>query len=130
MLLPGVKNFLTRLKLAGYKLGVASSSRNTPALLKQSGLDQFFFDAVADGNDIKNTKPDPEVFLLAARRMGVTPANSLVVEDAPAGIEGAIRAKMGTWGIGSADLGTCDLHSDSIAVASMDEVHRFYSDRK
>ena len=127
LLLPGVKSFLTRLKLAGYKLGVASSSKNTPALLKQSGLDQFFFDAVADGNDIRNTKPDPEVFLLAARRMGVRPARCLVVEDAPAGTDGARRARMGVWGIGEADLGRCHLHTPSIAATDIEAIYRYFS---
>ena len=127
LLLPGVKSFLTRLKLAGYRLGVASSSKNTPALLQQSGLDQFFFEAVADGNDITHTKPDPEVFLLAAKRMGVKPRNSLVVEDAPAGTEGARKAAMGIWGIGAADLGPCHLHSASIEKADINEVFRYFS---
>jgi len=105
LLLPGVKEFLTELKNVGFKLAVASSSKNTPALLKQAGLDRGYFDAVADGNDIKNTKPDPEVFLLAAERIDILPCDSLVVEDALAGIEGAKAAKMGTFGVGPVDLG-------------------------
>ncbi len=122
LLLPGVKPFLTRLKLAGGKLAVASSSRNTPALLKQAGLDQHYFDAVADGNDIRNSKPDPEVFLLAAQRMGVPPSRCLCVEDAPAGIEAGRRAGMKTLGIGPADLGRCTWRRETIAATPVDEL--------
>ena len=59
------------------------------------------FDAVADGNDITHSKPDPEVFLLAAARLGVPPDECLVVEDATAGIEAARRAGMAVFGIGT-----------------------------
>ncbi len=114
LLLPGVKPFLSSLKLAGLKLSVASSSKNTPSLLKQTGLDKFYFDAIADGNDIKNSKPHPEVFLLAAKRMGVKPSRCIAVEDAPAGIEAGRSAGMMTFGIGYADLGKCDFHMESI----------------
>ncbi len=122
LLLPGVKPFLSRLKVAGVKLAVASSSKNTPALLKQAGLDQYYFDAVADGNDIRQSKPHPEVFLLAAKRLGVKPARCLCVEDAPAGIESGRRAGMKTLGIGPADLGRCTWRRGSIAEIAPDEV--------
>ena len=125
LLLPGVKPFLSRLRTAGVKLAVGSSSKNTPALLKQAGLDQHYFDAVADGNDIKNSKPHPEVFLLAARRMGVKPGRCLCVEDAPAGIEAGRRAGMKTLGIGPADLGQRTWHRASIAETTPDDVFEF-----
>ncbi len=126
LLLPGVKPFLSDLKKTGFKLAVASSSKNTPALLKQAGLDTDYFDAVADGNDIKNTKPDPEVFLLAAKRVGVAPENCLVVEDAEAGIEGAKAAKMGTFGVGPVDLGVCDIRTESIEKTDVQLILDFF----
>lgn len=122
LLLPGVKPFLSRLRAAGVKLAVASSSKNTPDLLKQAGLDRYYFDAVADGNDIKNSKPHPEVFQLAARRIGVHPSRCLCVEDAPAGIEAGRRASMKTLGIGAADLGRCDARRDSIAATTPEDI--------
>ena len=122
ILLPGVKTFLTRLRLAGIKLAVASSSKNTPALLRQAGLDRHYFDAVADGNDIRNSKPHPEVFLLAARRAGVKPSRCIAVEDAPAGVEAGIRAGMKTLGIGHADLKGCTWRRDAIADTSPDDI--------
>lgn len=122
ILLPGVKPFLTRLRMAGIRLAVASSSKNTPALLRQAGLDHHYFDAIADGNDIRNSKPHPEVFLLAARRAGVKPSRCIAVEDAPAGVEAGIRAGMKTLGIGHADLKGCTWRRDSIAHTSTDDI--------
>jgi beta-phosphoglucomutase len=127
LLLPGVKPFLSRLRAAGIKLAVASSSRNTPDLLKQAGLDRYYFDAVADGNDIRKSKPHPEVFLLAARRLGVRPNRCVCVEDAPAGIEAGRRAGMKTLGIGPAELGRCDWRRPSIAALTAEEMFGFLS---
>ncbi len=125
LLLPGVKPFLSRLRTAGIRLGVASSSKNSPALLRQAGLDRHYFDAVADGNDIRNSKPHPEVFLLAAKRLGVKPADCLCVEDAAAGIESGRRAGMKTLGVGPAELQGCDWRRDSIAATSPEEIFDF-----
>lgn len=87
--LPGeVKNTLDALRERGYQLAIGSSSKNTKLILGQLGLDSFF-DAVADGTDITRSKPDPEVFLLAAQKLGLDPADCAVVEDAKAGIEAA-----------------------------------------
>ena len=56
---------------------------------------------MVDGNQIKNSKPDPEVFALAAKRLGIPPASCLVVEDAMAGVESGRRAGMAVLGIGT-----------------------------
>jgi beta-phosphoglucomutase len=92
---------LGALRAAGIKIAVGSSSRNTPLILKQIGL-QREFDAVADGNDIERSKPAPDVFLVAARRLGVEPDECLVVEDAEAGIEAAKAAGMRAAAVGDA----------------------------
>lgn len=83
-----VRRTLEQLRVRGYLLGVGSSSKNTKFILKQIGLADFF-DAIADGTDITHSKPDPEVFLVAAKKLGVAPADCVVVEDAKAGIEAA-----------------------------------------
>ena len=80
---------------------MASSSRNTPLILQRVGLDTWF-DAVIDGNQITRSKPDPEVFLRAAQALGFPPARCLVVEDADAGVEAALRGGFPCAGIGSA----------------------------
>ncbi|OGV39058.1 MAG: beta-phosphoglucomutase [Lentisphaerae bacterium GWF2_49_21] len=130
LLLPGVKSFLSRLKIAGIRLAVASSSKNTPSLLRQAGLHEFYFDAVADGNDIKNSKPHPEVFLLAAKKMGINPRNCIAVEDAPAGIEAGKRAGMMTFGIGHAELGKCDFLRESIEKTDPKIIFEYLSNLK
>ncbi|MBN2711389.1 MAG: beta-phosphoglucomutase [Planctomycetes bacterium] len=100
-ILPGVEEALGKLKAMGIKVAIGSSSRNTPLILKRIGMDKSF-DAIADGNDIKNSKPDPEVFLLAAKRLGIAPEKCLVVEDAHAGIDAALAGKMGAFAVGAA----------------------------
>lgn len=76
------------LKENNVTMAIGSSSKNTKTILKQIGLIDAF-DAIADGNDIKRSKPHPEVFLLAAERLGVNPRDCYVIEDAIAGIEAA-----------------------------------------
>jgi beta-phosphoglucomutase len=100
-ILPGAMDVLNWLKEHGIKVAIGSSSRNTPIILKQIGLDGFF-DAVADGNQITRSKPDPEVFLLAAKLLGLDPAVCMVVEDADAGVEAALAGGMRVLGVGSA----------------------------
>lgn len=98
-LLPNALEMVRALRKRGIKVAVGSASRNTPAIMKQVGLDTEV-DAVADGNDAKNSKPDPEVFLLAAERLGLEPSECLVVEDAPAGVEAGRRGGMAVFAIG------------------------------
>lgn len=100
-ILPGTLSVLRLLKEKGVKAAIGSSSRNTPVILERIGL-QNAFEAVADGNQIQNSKPDPEVFLLAARLLGLAPDNCLVVEDADAGIEAAVAGGMPSLGVGFA----------------------------
>lgn len=102
---PGVHELLVQLRKQGYKLGLASSSKNAGTVLSRVGIAELF-DTVVDGTMIKNSKPDPEVFLLAAERLKAKRAECLVFEDAEAGVEAAVRAGMKSIGIGSpAQLG-------------------------
>jgi beta-phosphoglucomutase len=96
-----VTTVLDALRAWGIKIAVGSSSRNAPVILRQIGL-QDAFDALADGNDIERTKPAPDVFLVAARRLGVRPDECIVVEDAEAGIRAAKAAGMIAAAIGDA----------------------------
>lgn len=100
-ILPGVINLIGELKNNPVKLAVGSSSRNTPVILDKIGLADFF-DAISDGNQIKKSKPDPEVFLLAAEKLQIPPSQCLVVEDADAGVEAAKKAGMKCLAVGSA----------------------------
>jgi beta-phosphoglucomutase len=100
-ILPGAMETLHCLRGKGILLAIGSSSRNAPAILERIGLKDFF-DAVADGNRIQRSKPDPEVFLLAAGLLGIFPKNCLVVEDAWAGVEAALAGGMQVLGVGGA----------------------------
>ncbi len=81
------------LKKNNVKMAIGSSSKNTKTILKQIGLIDVF-DAIADGTDITKSKPDPEVFLLAAERLNIDPKACVVIEDAIAGIEAAKAGNM------------------------------------
>lgn len=96
-----VRRTLKELRKAGLKLAIGSSSKNTKTILGQIGLADFF-DAVSDGTNIVNSKPDPEVFLKAAEFVGEKPEHCLVVEDAWAGIEAAYRGGFHSAGLGEA----------------------------
>lgn len=87
-LLDGIPETLVTLRSLGFLLAVGSSSKNTLLILSRLGLDNFF-DAVADGTEISHSKPDPEVFFLAAKKLRVAPSESVVVEDSIAGIDAA-----------------------------------------
>ncbi len=100
-ILPGVMSILEGLRKEGFKVAVGSSSKNAPLILERIGLKETF-DVVVGGNDITKSKPDPEVFLLAAERLKVDPAHCVVVEDADAGIEAALAADMRVIGVGAA----------------------------
>ncbi len=98
---PETSRTLNALREMNLKLAIGSSSRNTALILHRLGLDGFF-DTVADGTQIKHSKPDPEVFLLAASQLDVQPSKALVVEDAPAGIQAAKAGEFLAAGLGDA----------------------------
>ncbi len=88
-----VRETLHELRNRGYLLAIGSSSKNTKFILGRIGLGDFF-DAIADGTDITKSKPDPEVFLRAAQKLGIAPEDCAVVEDAKAGIQAAKAGNM------------------------------------
>ncbi len=110
-----IRQTLQQLRNAGVKLAVGSSSKNAKLILQKTQL-AGLFDAVADGNDITRSKPDPEVFLKAASFLGVAPQNSLVIEDAPAGIEAAKTGGFASASIGGAvPQGLAGYHLQTLA---------------
>ncbi|HEY3379611.1 MAG TPA: beta-phosphoglucomutase [Armatimonadota bacterium] len=121
-LLPGVLDFLSALRARGVKMAIGSSSKNSPVILERIGLGHYF-EATADGNDISRSKPDPEVFLLAATRLELTPAQCLVVEDADAGIEAALAAGMRVLAVGAAAQNLrATLRAVDLAAITVDDV--------
>lgn len=96
-----VKTTLDALRQKGLKLAIGSSSKNTPFILRQIGLEGYF-DAVSDGNNITRSKPDPQVFVMAADMLGLPPAKCLVVEDAVSGAAGGHAGGMDVACLGAA----------------------------
>lgn len=99
---PGLVDFLKALKNDGFKTAVGSSG-NTPNVnfvLSRCGITPYF-DAIANGDMITHGKPDPEVYLLAAKKLNLDPAECIVAEDAPVGIEAARRAGCAVMAIAS-----------------------------
>ena len=99
--LPGVHEVLHELRKRKIRVAVGSSSKNAPLILQKVGLSTAF-DVVSDGTMITHSKPNPEVFLLAARLLKTVPGDCVVVEDAAAGVEAALNAGMRVAGVGAA----------------------------
>lgn len=97
--LPEVKETLEKLQKQ-YRLGAASSSKNAKTLLQKTGLSDFF-EVIITGNDFSKSKPDPELFLLAAEKMNIDPKTTAVVEDAAIGLKAAKAAGMLPIGLSS-----------------------------
>ena len=117
--LPGVRRWLDRLHVGGWRQAVASAAPRPNVKTILDALDiADCFDAIVSAEDVGRGKPDPQVFLLAAERLGVPPARCIVVEDAPAGIEGARRAGMRSIGVLSTHA---SLRAD-LTVRTLDEL--------
>ena len=100
-ILPGVIDIIKALKDRRVKIAIGSSSKNARAILRAVGLEDEF-DVITDGNHVTRSKPDPEVFTIAAMRLGILPEECLVVEDAEAGVEAGLAAGMSVLGVGAA----------------------------
>ncbi|MCI1966285.1 MAG: beta-phosphoglucomutase [Oscillospiraceae bacterium] len=99
-LLDGAAELLERLHSHKVKIALGSASKNAPLILKSIGISSFF-DAVVDGNKVTRTKPDPQVFLLAAHALNLSENRCVVFEDSEAGLQAAKCAGMYAIGIGS-----------------------------
>ena len=102
-ILPGVMKVLEFLKANHQPIALGSASKNARPILEKTGI-LSYFDAIVDGNDVSNAKPDPEVFLQAAKKLGISNENSIVFEDSVAGIQAANSASMTSIGIGEASI--------------------------
>lgn len=101
-ILPDVPKILKFLKENNIQIALGSASKNAKPILEKVKL-VGYFDYIVDGNSVTKAKPDPEVFLIAAKNMNIVPENCIVFEDAVAGIEAANNAQMTSIGIGDAN---------------------------
>jgi beta-phosphoglucomutase len=104
---------IKELRGKGIKVAVISSSKNSPYILKKTGIIKLL-DTEVNGNDITKGKPHPQIFLIAAKRMGIRPQNCVVFEDAVLGVEAAKRAGMLCVGV--------DRHNDPQRLKAADMV--------
>lgn len=96
-LLPGAIAFLSELRQAGIKVAIGSASKNARTVVEKLGIADKV-DAIADGYSVQHPKPAPDLFLFAAKELGLQPGQCVVVEDAAAGIEAALAG--GMWAVG------------------------------
>jgi beta-phosphoglucomutase len=102
-ILPDVPRVLNTLIAKQQPISLGSASKNARIILDRVDLKKHF-DAIVDGNDVSKAKPDPEVFLIAAKLLNMKPENCVVFEDSVAGVEAANTANMISIGIGSKDV--------------------------
>jgi len=123
--LPGASEWLVALRRAGWKQAIASSAprENVETMLRVLDLTQQV-DAIVAAQDVTRGKPDPQVFLTAATRLGVDPSRSVVVEDAAAGIEGARRAGMRSIGVNTRSPLAADVYVKSLSDLPPDAFDR------
>ena len=123
--LPGVKQFIVKAKTAGIKLAIATSADEIKlhVNLREMALDEKLFDALVNGLDIEHKKPAPDIFLLAAQRLGLDPAECKVFEDAVNGVQAAKAAGAHCIGITSSftDQQLLDAGADSTLAGFLDQ---------
>lgn len=119
-ILPGVSRIIDFLEANNIPFALGSASKNARAILEKINLLEKF-DAIVDGNDVSKAKPDPEVFLIAARQLGLDPQENIVFEDSVAGIQAANKANMLSIGVGDKKiLGEADYVFSDLAELDTD----------
>ncbi|MGM0438489.1 MAG: beta-phosphoglucomutase [Bacillota bacterium] len=121
-MIDGIYEILLELKNEGYKMAVASASRNAKQVIKSLELDDFF-EVIADGNSVNKSKPAPDLFLFTAKEMGFKPEKCLVIEDSKAGVKGAKKAGMKVVGIGPKErIGEADYCYKKVCHINLKEI--------
>jgi beta-phosphoglucomutase len=134
--LPGVHDFIEKCRSMGKKLAVASSAdrRKVVGSLTEIGLTAERFDAVITADDVANKKPAPDIFLLAAKRLGLTPADCLVVEDAVSGVAAAkaagIKCLALTTSFSAEQLNDADFFAPNLSAAPPEALNWSFPNRK
>jgi len=113
-ILAGAKELILELKKNNLKIALGSASKNSMLIMKNINLLPYF-DVIIDGNKVEKAKPDPEVFLLAAKELNINPSLCIVFEDAEAGIEAAKKANMFAVGLGNLE----NLKKADIVITSL-----------
>ena len=127
--LPGVVQLLEELKEAGIKISLGSASKNAIPVLKSTGIMKYF-DFIADGNSTDKSKPNPEVFYIAARGLGLSPEKCIVFEDSISGLEAAKTGGFKKIGIGNAEtLSNADYVVSDLSFINLEILNDYYKDQ-
>ena len=128
-ILPGVSNVIDYISEKHIPFALGSASKNARIILEKTGLNTQF-NAVVDGNDVSKAKPNPEVFLVAASKLGVEPENCVVFEDSVAGIQAANSAEMTSVGIGEKNvLNEADFIFSDFTEIKIDFINQLIANR-
>lgn len=121
--MPGAHDLAAALHAAGFKVAVGSSGppENVDLAIEKLGLARYL-GAKVTGRDVTRGKPDPQVFLIAAEKLGVPPASCAVVEDAPAGVAAAKAAGMACVGFPSTGRTRADVAKADLIIASLSDL--------
>ncbi|AKP66636.1 beta-phosphoglucomutase [Companilactobacillus ginsenosidimutans] len=123
-ILPGISDFLTSLEEHDYKLSLASASKNSPLVLEQLGLAQYFKEKV-DPSTLKHGKPDPEIFARGAEVLGLKPEECIGIEDAKVGVESINSAGETSIGIGDPNiLNEADINFTSTTDLTLNNIQK------
>ncbi|MEK6981549.1 MAG: HAD family phosphatase [Candidatus Micrarchaeota archaeon] len=120
-----LQKLLKNLKTKNLKLAVASSSPRRWIKMVLVGLKiEEFFDIIVAGDEIKNSKPNPEIFLRAAKKLEIAPQECIVIEDAPAGIKGANKAGMKSIALITKINKNLDLSEAKFKIEKLEEIEK------
>lgn len=122
-LVPNIMDFMISLYNEGYSLAIASSNNRkiVDAVVNKFQLGEYM-KFIISGEEVKKGKPDPEIFLTAAKKMMVSPANCLVIEDATNGVKAAKAAGMKCIGLKNIDSGNQDLSEADLIIRDFNEL--------
>lgn len=123
-ILPDVPKVLNYLKAQNQPISLGSASKNARQILEKVDLLKQF-DAIVDGNDVSKAKPDPEVFLIAAKALNIKPEDCIVFEDSVAGVQAANTANMISIGIGEKSV----LHEADYVFSDFTEIDTAFIDK-
>lgn len=121
VILPGIERIIDEAKSAGLALAVGSSSRNARPVLEKLNLAQHF-QVIGDGYTVKKLKPAPDIFLWVAGGLQIPPAHCLILEDASAGVEAALKAGCYVIGVGTRSLDKAHAQVTTLADIPLKEL--------
>ncbi len=128
-LMPGVIELMDDLKVHGIKIALGSASKNALPVLRSTGILEYFH-YISDGNSTDKSKPDPEVFYIAAEGLSLQPHECIVFEDSIKGLEAAQKGGFLKVGIGNViNLPIADFVVEDLSYITFENLNQFYKNQ-